>query len=75
MVIHVPAFTPLPLKLCWILSLEWLANFKHIVQSFIDKCLFGQKAYLHGPMGFVVGEAKEVLLSQMSGDHGTEMLF
>ena len=29
--------------------------------------------HCHGPMGFVVGEAKKVLSLQMSGDHAREM--
>ena len=41
-----------------------------------------QKTYLqayiihyHGPMGFVLWEAKDVLLLQKSRDHGRKMLF
>ena len=36
---------------------------------------FAYIIYSHGPMGFVVGEAKEVLLLQMFREYGKEMMY
>ena len=68
---------PYSSKICdWSLNSSWdhfgLHQGKNMVRVTMEPAFI---IHNHGVMGFVIGEAKEVLLLQMSRDHGRDLMF
>jgi hypothetical protein len=44
--------SPSPHTSCWLMSLEWLAHFEHVVQSLLDTCLLSVHFKVHIPLRY-----------------------